>query len=76
MSIQLDANIEFKISSNRASVNKSGNQKDTQSQENDPKTSETDDVISSSLFEQFEKMTLLENRICEKNFPQKVIIYF
>lgn len=71
MSIQLDANIEFKISSNRASVNKSGNQKDTQSQENDPKTSETDDVISSSLFEQFEKMTLLENRICEKNFPQK-----
>jgi len=47
-----------------------------QSQEIDPKTSETNDKISSSLFEQFEKMTLLENRICEKNFPQKVTIDF
>ena len=75
MSIQLDANIEFKVSSNRTSVIKTDNLKDNESQDPDPNINNNKDDISSSLYEQFEKMTLLENRICEKNFPQKVFFF-
>ncbi len=76
MSIQLDANIEFKVSSNRTSVIKTDNLKDNESQDPDPNINNNKDDISSSLYEQFEKMTLLENRICEKNFPQKVFFFY
>jgi hypothetical protein len=81
MAIQLDADIEFKIASQRPS--KTNNKQDsielidetnTQSvvQEEEEEEAETDSQLM-SLYEQFQMMTLSENRYCEPLRAQKSI---
>ena len=86
LAMQLDADIEFKVAQQRK-INDANKQnqskKNTGQQDSEGETEEEDesdvnqtnnsseDVVK-SLYEQFHSMTISENRICEKNFPQKV----
>ena len=75
--MQLDADIEFKIASQRPTIKPSTKSKEEieLSEENkeeiviNKKTNEEDE--EASLYEQFQLMTLCDNRFCEKNTPQK-----
>ena len=73
MSMQLDADIEFKIASQRPSNINNPKAQDIEliEEKQSINTVNTEDLIL-SLYDQFQSMTLTENRFCEKNTPQKV----
>lgn len=76
MSMQLDADIEFKIASQRPSTKSTKTKDEIElSEENKQEIASTTPSESTgemeSLYEQFQAMTLNENRFCEKNSPQK-----
>lgn len=87
MAIQLDADIEFKLASSKQGKqqNKNHSQSESESDDENEKTCHRKDQQSEmttveeksddlkTLFDKFSAMTVEENRLCEKNFPQKVI---
>jgi hypothetical protein len=100
MSMQLDADIEFKLATNKQtkttktihnktnasdyleledSENDDGNEKldkhlETKgSRKNSIQSTDENDDLK-TLYEKFHSITIDENRLCEKNFPQKVYL--
>lgn len=92
MAMQLDADIEFKLASSkpvtRSRTKKSdefvkheSEDDDEEKADNDVKSDEIVQDESKSdelktLYEKFTAITLEENKLCEKNFPQKVCYFF
>jgi hypothetical protein len=80
MSMQLDADIEFKIASNKPAVaetspdeNQDVDEVTTTAEKEfkiEPLTSEEDEF--KNLYERFFHISLAESKLCEKNYPQKV----
>jgi len=72
--MQLNADIEFKIASQRPSNINNPKAQDIEliEEKQSINTVNTEDLIL-SLYDQFQSMTLTENRFCEKNTPQKAI---
>jgi len=77
MSMQLDADIEFKVATQRLKnlqLNDTSNENVKDTKRNENSTSEDKQPpYEETLYQQFQAHVFAENQYCEKNFPQKVI---
>ena len=77
MSMQLDADIEFKVATQRLKnlqLNDASSENAKDARRNKNSTSEDKQATcEETLYQQFQTHVLAGNQYCEKNFPQKVI---
>jgi hypothetical protein len=78
MSMQLDADIEFKVATQRLKnlqLNETSNEnvKDAKRNKNSTSDDNQQQTGEETLYQQFQTHVFAENQYCERNFPQKVI---
>ena len=66
-----DANKQNQSKKNTGQQDSEGETEEEDESDVNQTNNSSEDVVK-SLYEQFHSMTISENRICEKNFPQKV----
>ena len=76
--MQLDADIEFKIANQKFTPKNIERTNSTTSNEDvviniEDSSANDDDNDIKSLYQQFQYFTISENRLCDKNHPQKVV---